>query len=199
MHDENNVKSERNGLVFGLSAEGLRGRQSVRATFRLPVRIIGLLSLAASQLGLKQKSLFDQLVEKQEILEQVAAGAKGYAQHGEQRQQKTYVLSRNSLVALDYVAKTYNIPRDLLVEISISRLLPVICSEQEKQKQRKEVLSEMEELFRQGLELLNRTEQALSGEDPTTRQLSQLLGHFERNIEQLQEVVVRGKGIEDYQ
>jgi len=198
MHKEDGDKTMRHNSVFGLSADALRGRQSVRATFKLPVQIIGLLSLAANQLGLKQKSLFDQLVENREILEQVAAGAEGYTQQGEQRQQKTYVLSRNSLSTLDNVAKAYGIPRDFLVEISISRLLQVIRSEQEKQKQRKQVLSEMEALFHQGLELLSRTEQALSAEDPTSRQLSQLLGHFKRNIEQLQEVVVRGKGIEQY-
>jgi hypothetical protein len=198
MHEEDGDKTVRYSSVLGLSAEALRGRQSVRATFKLPVQIIGLLSLAANQLGLKQKSLFDQLVENREILEQVAAGAKEYTQQVEQRQQKTYVLSRNSLSTLDYVAKTYGIPRDFLVEISISRLLQVIRSEQEKQKQRKQVLSEMEALLHQGLELLSRTEQALSAEDPTTRQLSQLLGQFERNVEQLQEVVVRGKGIEQY-
>jgi hypothetical protein len=196
MAREDNDKSDEYGSISGLSAETLRGRQSVRATFKLPVQIIGLLSLAANQLGLKQKSLFDQLVENREILEQVAAGARRYTPQGEQRQQKTYVLSRNSLIVLDYVAKTYGVPRDLLVEISISRLVPVISSEQEKQKQRKQVLSEMETFCHQGSELLNRTEQALGAGDPTTRQLSLLLEHCKRNIEQLQEVVTRGKDIE---
>jgi len=46
-----------------LNADALRGRQSVRATFRLPTEMVSLLSIAASHLGLKQKSLFDQLVE----------------------------------------------------------------------------------------------------------------------------------------
>lgn len=198
MAREGNDKSDGYGSISGLSAETLRGRQSVRATFKLPVQMIGLLSLAANQLGLKQKSLFDQLVENREILEQVAAGAQGYTQQAEQRQQKTYVLSRNSLAVLDYVAKAYGMPRDLLVEISISRLMPVISSEQEKQKQRKQVLSEMETFCHQGLELLSRTEQALGAEDSATRQLSLLLEHCKRNIEQLQEVVTRGRDIEKY-
>jgi hypothetical protein len=96
------------------------------------------------------------------------------------------------------VAKAYGVPRDLLVEISISRLVSVISSEQEKQKQRKQVLSEMETFCHQGLVLLSRTEQALGAKDPATRQLSLLLEHCRRNIEQLQEVVVRGRDIEEY-
>jgi len=197
MEKDEDDKSESSTL--GLSAEALRGRQSVRATFKLPAEIIGLLSRAATQLGLKQKSLFDQLVENREILEQVAAGAEGYTQQGEHRHQKTYVLSRNSLVALDYVAKAYGLPRDLLVEISISRLLPVISAEQEKQKQRRQILSEMEAYFHQGLELLGRTELALGAEDPATRQLRLLMVQFGRNIEHLQEEIARGRDIEDQQ
>ena len=41
-------------VLNGLSADRLRGRQSVRATFRLPTEVIELLSMAASQLGVKQ-------------------------------------------------------------------------------------------------------------------------------------------------
>lgn len=192
-----NNKDEKAGQftsAFGLSADTLRGRQSVRATFKLPAQIIDLLSLAAHQLGLKQKSLFDQLVENREILEQVAAGVAEYTPSAEQRQQKTYVLSRNSLVTLDVVAKSYGVPRDLLVEISINRLLPVISSEQEKQQQRKLVLAEIENFVSQGWDLLARTEQSLGSEDAVTRQLSLLLVQFERNIEHLRDMVDRERG-----
>ena len=48
---------------LGLTADLLKGKQSIRATFKLPPDIIRLLSIAASQLGIKQKTLFDQLVE----------------------------------------------------------------------------------------------------------------------------------------
>ena len=39
----------------------LRGRQSVRTTFKLPARSIDALSLLAGQLGIKQKSIVDHL------------------------------------------------------------------------------------------------------------------------------------------
>jgi endonuclease/exonuclease/phosphatase family metal-dependent hydrolase len=44
------------------SSSDLRGRQSVRATFKLSVRAIDALSIVAAHLGIKQKSLFDHLI-----------------------------------------------------------------------------------------------------------------------------------------
>jgi len=192
---------ERTGMneaVLALSADTLKGRQSVRATFKLPSQVIELLSLAANQLGLKQKSLFDQLVEDREILEQVASAAERYRPVQERRQQKTYVVSRNSLGALDYVAKIHRLPRDLLVELSIQRLLPVISSEQEKQKNRKQVLGEMEGYLRQGLELLAKIQQVLGEEDPASRRLALVLAQLRGSVKELGEQVEQGRAIEGY-
>lgn len=185
-------------VMDGLSAEMLRGRQSVRATFKLPSQAIALLSLAANQLGLKQKSLFDQLVEDRETLAQVASGAGNYQSIQAQRQQKTYVLSRNSLVALEHVAKMYGIPRDLLVEISIQRLLPVMSSEQDKQERRKKVLSDLQAYYCQGRELFETMEQMLGGEDQVTRQLAMALTCLRQGNVLLQSQVDSGRDIEGY-
>ena len=51
-----------------LSLEGLQGRQSVRATFQLPLRMIDLLGAVASQFGVKQKSLLDSLFEDRQVV-----------------------------------------------------------------------------------------------------------------------------------
>ncbi len=182
-----------------LDADALRGRQSVRVTFRLPLPIIDLLSIAANQLGIKQKSLFDQLVEDRGVLEQVAAGAAGrFRPAMDQRQQKTYVVSRSALVSLEYVAKTHGIPRDLLVEISISRLLPVISSEQEKQAKRKVVLAEVEEFLQLGEAVLARAGELLGPDDPAFRQLSLALGQGGRALEELRGRVEKGRAMERY-
>ena len=186
------------GATIGLNADALRGRQSVRATFRLPTEMVSLLSVAASHLGLKQKSLFDQLVENRQVLEQVAASAEGYQPSVDRRQQKTYVLSRNSLAALDLVARTHGLARDLLVEISISRLLPVLSAEQERQQNRKAVLVELEEYWQEGRVLLARTGERLGSEDPATRQLAALVGQCERVVRELRDQVERGRAMEDY-
>ena len=64
-----------NATLF-ISAQGLKGRQSVRATFKLPEYTINLLGIVASQLGIKQKSLFDQLVDDKVVLTEVAEQAR---------------------------------------------------------------------------------------------------------------------------
>ncbi len=196
MEDTNNREQQGEGI--GLNADALRGRQSVRATFRLPAEMVSLLSVAASLLGLKQKSLFDQLVEDRQVLEQVAASAEGYRPSADRRRQKTYVLSRNSLAALDLVARTHDLPRDLLVELSISRLLPVLSAEQERQQHRKLVLTELEAYHRDGRDLLARTRELLGDNDPGTRQLAVLVSQCERAVLELRDQVERGRAMEDY-
>jgi hypothetical protein len=109
----------------------------------LPDHIIKLLGMVASQLGLKQKSLFDQLIENEEILIKVAESALGKVFGAEERRQKTYVLSRRSLEVLDNASRQLNIPRHMLVEVSIKRLLPVINDEQEKHRKRKLIYGEI--------------------------------------------------------
>jgi hypothetical protein len=193
--DANENKTRPDGAFFELTADVLRGKQSVRATFKLPSEVIALLSVAANQLGLKQKSLFDQLVKDREVLEQAAVAMGSGNAAREQRQQKTYVVSRDSVLVLDAVAKTYGVPRDILVEISINRLVPVLNAEIEKQKKRKQVLAEMEEYLLQGLDLLNRTEQVLGTEDPATRHLEGMLALCRRNIGELRQQVERGRVI----
>lgn len=183
--------------VMDLSADILRGRQSVRATFRLPSQVITLLSVAANQLGLKQKSLFDQLVEDREVLEQLAQAAVDHQPTGEQRQQKTYVVSRNALLSLEYVAKACGLPRDLLVELSIQRLVPVISSERERRRKRKVVLDDMEAFLRQGQVLSARTDQMLGEGDPTARQLAAVLAHCARAVSDLRQLIDQGKEIEE--
>jgi len=48
-------------LVSKTSALDLKGRQSVRATFRLSEDCINAISILSAQLGIKQKSVFDHL------------------------------------------------------------------------------------------------------------------------------------------
>lgn len=187
-----------NGILAGLSADGLKGRQSVRATFKLPASMIELLSVAANQLGLKQKSLFDQLVEDREILEQVAACAGTFLPLQEERHQKTYVISRNSLVALDYVARAHQVPRDLLVEISIGRLLPVLDAEMEKQYKRKEIAIEMAALLEEVERLQAKADLVLGVDDQAARRLERIVDQLRGCLEQLAAQVELGKTIENY-
>jgi len=182
-----------------LSAETLRGKQSVRATFRLPPQVITLLSVAANQLGLKQKSLFNQLVEDREVLSQLAMAAETHQQAQNKRQQKTYVVSRNALLSLEYVAKSLGMPRDLLVELSIQRLVPVLSSEQEKNRKRELLSRELELLQRKNEEILQQSIEELGDDDAATELVAELQQHFDRVLSQFNQLVDQGKELEKYQ
>ena len=198
MNEESGSKLQEDVKKGDLSADILKGRQSVRATFKLPVQVIALLSVAASQLGLKQKSLFDQLVEDRDILAQLAATA-GKSRRSERLcKQKTFVISPNALMALDYAAKHFGVPRDLLVEFSINRLLPVISAEQAKQKKRRELLGAMEKFVGDGLDLLEKTCKALGENDPACHRLRNLLIHGDQTMMALRHQVELSKDIEHY-
>ena len=83
------------------SSSDLRGRQSVRATFKLTEKAIYALSIVSVHLGIKQKSLFDHLIDDNESLGLIANKIKSDQFHKLNRVQKTYVLSRKTLTCLD--------------------------------------------------------------------------------------------------
>ena len=111
------------------STSGLKGKQSVRATFKLSEGCIEAIGIVANQMGIKQKSLFDHLAEDINILESIAHDIKNTTLDMHNRVQKTFVISRRSLASLDEISKVFDAPRDALVELSIQRLLPIINSE----------------------------------------------------------------------
>lgn len=179
-----------------LTVNSLMAKQSVRTTFRLPQQIIDLLSIVSKQLSLKQKSLFDQLVENRTILDQVAIEAQDYLQNKLERRPKTFVISKKSLDALDYVAKKRRVSRDILVELSINRLLPVVAAEQAKQKIRKSLLKSLETHLRQGKSILHKAGELLGHDDQLYKRLEQLMILSDRNIVELKEVVEKGKSMD---
>ncbi len=178
-----------------LSAEALKGRQSVRATFRLPDEIIALLGLAASQLGLKQKSIFDQLFEDEQALEKAAAGAKGCQALKNGRRPKTFVLSRKSLLSLNIIAQRENVPRDLIVEFSIQRLLPIINAEQEKHQKREKVYNETIKHLRQGRIILHRAAGRLGENDQLYEIFQGIVNQYEEKFQEMNGIIEKGREI----
>ena len=83
------------------SPADLRGRQSVRATFKLSARAIDVLSIVATQLGIKQKSLFDHLIEDVQSLNVIANEIEDDMFNALERVQKTFVVSRRTLSSLE--------------------------------------------------------------------------------------------------
>ncbi len=175
----------------------LRGRQSVRTTFKLTERSIEALSILAGQLGIKQKSLFDHLIEDTKALRLIAGEAEdvGNRMH---RIAKTYVISRKTLETLERVSVQYDTPRDALVEYSIERILPLLAREKEKHVQRKQLLEGMRDYFQKGSELLGKAEKNLGRDDPIFLELYNMMRMVKHCCQSLENSVEKGKKIERF-
>jgi len=182
----------------GASATDLRGKQSVRATFRLSERTINAVSIVATHLGIKQKSLFDHLIEDIHSLSSIADKIRHRELRKRQGVQKTYVISRKSLHSLDQISRDYDTPRDILVEYSVQRLLPIISREREKHENRKEILTDLQGYVVKGRQLLGKAKDALGGEDPVLLKLETAMAMTENAYREIESFVQRGSMIEDF-
>ena len=180
-----------------LTVGDLTGKQSVRATFKLPQQIIDLLAVIAGQLGIKQKSLFDQLVENASIMEIVAREALDYSTE-EERHQKTFVISRSTLLSLNQISKKQNIPRDILVEVYIKQLLPVIKTELRKHQKRKQLLKEMRTYQNQGKKLLKAAEDLLGKDDMLYEKIKSQINIANKNVATAENLITKGMPMEDW-
>jgi hypothetical protein len=180
------------------SSDDLRGRQSVRATFKLSARAIEALSIVAVHLGIKQKSLFDHLIEDADTLDTIARQIEAKEFSELDRVQKTFVISRRTLACLEQTSKQFKTPRDALVEYSIQRLLPIIARERRKHRRRKEALAKLENHFRRGLELLQALRDELGKEDPLSMRLEQVMAGYASARDAMREFVQRGEIIEKF-
>ncbi len=180
------------------TAIDLRGRQSVRATFKLSERAIDALSLVAFHLGIKQKSLFDHLVEDSAALTDLAESIRIRQFRKITRVQKTYVLSRRSLEALELISKDHDTPRDALVEYSIQRLESVITAEKKRHELRKLLFKEIHSHFNQGKRILQKSRDMLGEDDPLCTTIEGALSACRRAEGELGLFIEKSKVIEDY-
>ena len=195
--------SRKSGWVLNLSvphpsSAELRGRQSVRATFKLTAKAIETISVLAVHLGIKQKSLFDHLIEDTGSLNTIAKDVNPGKFKTLDRVQKTYVLSRRTLAILDQISKHSAAPRDAIVEYSVHRLLPVIEREKEKHRIRKKLLDELEDHCRQGQRLLDGARKLLGAEDPFCEKLATAIAACGSTTRDLSDFVARCADIEYY-
>jgi len=181
------------------STADLRGRQSVRATFKLTEGCIETISIVATHLGIKQKSLFDHLVEDAGSLKSIAREIQNIKLAKQGRIQKTFVISRKSLLLLDKVSKNFNAPRDALVEYSVQRLLPIIAKERHKHYKRKEILGEIASHFKEGEKLLKKIRDLLGFEDPIYYKFESVMNIYENARNNIESFIEKSKIIEDFQ
>ncbi len=177
----------------------LRGRQSVRATFKLSEGCIEAISIVAAHLGIKQKSLFDHLVEDARSLKSIAREIQNIKLTKQGRIQKTFVISRRSLLSLESVSKNFNAPRDALVELSVQRLLPIIAKEREKHGKRKKMLNEIAKHLEEGERLLSNAKEIFGVEDPISQKLESMMTVYKNAYHHIASFIEKGKIIEEFQ
>lgn len=180
------------------TVSALRSRQSVRATFKLTPQSIDAISIVSFHLGIKQKSLFDHLIEDIQALNSIVREIDPDELKSKHRIQKTYVISRKSLFSLDNISKEFNMPRDVLVEYSIKRLLPVITIEKEIQKRRIELLAEVSTHYKKGMEILRKCENILERDDPVYNKLEKLMTVYGNVYNEIGAIIKKGEIIENF-
>ena len=176
----------------------LRGRQSVRATFKLSAKAIETMSIVAVHLGIKQKSLFDHLIEDVKSLKLIAREIESERFSAISRIQKTFVISRKTLSSLDETSKRFNAPRDALVEYSIQRLLPVLAREREKHQRRKDILRDMNENMENGLRILQKSKTLLGEDDPVFLRWESAMKTLVNTQHDIEAFIEKGKIIENF-
>jgi hypothetical protein len=198
MADNQDTFWENNDLLPRPSSQDLRGRQSVRATFKLSARAIEALSIVAVHLGIKQKSLFDHLIEDVQSLKLIAREIESERFRVLGRVQKTFVISRKTLSSLDETSRRFNAPRDALVEYSIQRLMPVIVRERQRHRKRKEILNDMNAYLENGLNILQKSKALIGEEDPVSVRLASAMKGLVNARNHVNTFVERGEIIEEF-
>ena len=197
--NQNNENEQTKGISLPKTlTSDLRGRQSVRATFKLSEGCIEAISIVAAHLGIKQKSLFDHLVEDARSLKSIAREIKNIKLTRQGRVQKTFVISRRSLLSLENISKNFNAPRDALVELSVHRLLPIIAKEREKHEKRKKILNEIARHLEEGERLLNKTKEIFGEEDTIVQKLESVMTVYDNAYHHIASFIEKGKIIEEF-
>ena len=194
---ENQWQDEKSAT--GPTTLDLRGRQSVRATFRLSEACIDAISILSAQLGIKQKSVFDHLMEDDRILNNMARELENIKFDRHERIQKTFVVSRRSLSFLDMISRRHNAPRDALVEYSVRRLWPIIENERKKHQKRKAFLTKIANHYAEGEKLLLAAEKELGPDDPVVDKLSTTVSVYRNALAAIDSFIERGKIIEEFE
>lgn len=177
--------------------DDLLGKKSVRATFKLRPEAIEMLSILAAQLGIKQKSLFDYLMEDEDELHAIAESLPAETPEKEQRVQKTFVVSQKSLTTLEVVAKHAPGSRSELIERSIQRLLPVFKKERERQDKREKALAMIEDHFKQANDLHDELKQLVGKDDALFSLIKPLMVHYSKAFAEIKKLVDKGKRISE--
>lgn len=176
----------------------LKGKQSVRATFKLSEACISALQIVATHLGIKQKSLFDHLMEDTESLRSIGREIADRASDHGDKVQKTFVISRLALSSLDSISQDFNVSRNALIECSVRRLLPIISQERRKHSHHKKLMLKMEIHYNSGRDLLGRIRSAVGPDDPLYLRFESVIRGYANMVQEMHELIEKGNAIEGF-
>ncbi|PID75890.1 MAG: hypothetical protein CSA20_03980 [Deltaproteobacteria bacterium] len=155
------------------------------------------MSLLATQLGIKQKSLFDHLMEDAGSLQRIAREFEDFGER-QTRVAKTYVISRKTLETLEQISLQYDTPRDALVEFSIERIVPLLLEEQQKHEKRKKLAAEVKQYLADGVALVHEAQKHLEEDDPTLSELLSMVRSVKNSSATIDRIIERCRQIEDF-
>jgi len=176
----------------------LRGKQSVRATFKLSQKAIDSIGLVAIHLGIKQKSLFDHIIDDLDALDSLAQQIQLRQFKKIPRKQKTYVLSRKTIDALEAISQAYDTPRDALVEYSVKKLESIINAEKARHKERKILQKNIIDHFNQGRTLYKKASDLLGKNDPFCKRMEKAVFACEKTQAELSDFLEKSKILEEF-
>ena len=176
----------------------LVGKQSVRASFKLSEACIHAINIVATQLGIKHRSLFDYLVEDADALQAIARKiATGDYPHANGIQ-KSYIISRESLSALDGMCEKLKISRDVLIEHSVRRLLPIIEKEMENHRRRKKISELVHKHYKDSRKVLGQIKESVGADDPLYKAYQHTVESCKQVKAQVNDIISKGKVIEGF-
>ena len=176
----------------------LRGKQSVRATFKLSQKAIDSIGLVAIHMGIKQKSLFDHIIEDMAALSDLAKTIQIRQFKELPRKQKTFVLSRKTIDVLSAISETYGMPRDALVEYSVQKLESVILAEKLRHVERKKLNKQMTTYFLAGEALYKNATKILGEDDPFCRRFEKAVVTARKTTQEVNDFLEKSKILEDF-
>ncbi len=184
--------------LSGSAMFDLRGKQSVRATFKLSQKAIDAIGLVAIHMGIKQKSLFDHIIDDIDALDTLAQTIQIRQFKKIARRQKTFVLSRKTIEALETISTAYGMPRDALVEYSIQKLESIISAEKLRHEERKHLQKNLISHFNNGKHLYQKAVSLLGRDDPFCRSIEKAVFSCQKTEDEIQIFIEKSKVIEEF-
>ena len=198
MTNKSSEKAHPFSILPKMSSSALKGKQSVRTTFKLSQGCIQAISIVATQLGIKHRSLFDYLVEDADSLEALAKEIVNKEPTGNNGSQKSFIVSRETLQVIDSLCEKLKISRDMLIELSVRRLLPIIEKEMEGHRKRKELFELVDKQYQESRKVLDMIKKSVGVEDPAYKAYKTTVAACKQVKKHFKEIISKGRVIEGF-